>query len=66
MITARGGTVSDQPSGEAHADKDLLELLGSMALELTEADELQETMQRVVDLAEQVLERSGRAGVGAL
>ena len=49
--------MTDQPSGEAHTDEDLLELLGSMALELAEADELQETMQRVVDLAERVLER---------
>ena len=49
--------MTDQPSGEAHTDEDLLELLGSMALELAEPDELQETMQRVVDLAEEVLER---------
>lgn len=49
--------MTDQPSGEAHTDEDLLELLGSMALELADADELQETMQRVVDLAEKVLER---------
>jgi GAF domain-containing protein len=43
-------------SVEQRTDEDLLELLGSMALELSEADELQETMQRVVDLAERVLE----------
>ena len=46
----------DREAGERYTDEDLLELLGSMALELSEAQDLQETMQRVVDLAERVLE----------
>lgn len=46
----------DGQAGGRQTDEDLLELLGSMALELSEADELQETLQRVVDLAERVLE----------
>jgi GAF domain-containing protein len=48
--------VTDSHGEERHDDEELLELLGSMASELSEADELHETMQRVVDLAEQVLD----------
>jgi len=48
--------MTDEHVGEAQTDERLLELLGSMALELSDTGDLQETMQRVVDLAENVLE----------
>lgn len=45
---------SSRVGPEQHED-DLLELLAGIALELSEAETLQATMQRVVDLAEQLI-----------
>ncbi len=48
--------MTDGHVGASPTDERLLELLGSMALQLSDTDDLQETTQRVVDLAESVLD----------